>query len=130
LPVLTSTLAFMPQLAPDPAPAEALNVLSHETNSLLAALATITDSVNIVNGAPATTATRRMRAVREVLTELRADNASRDDGIRYIEQGCWNQRLVKRECASICGDVMAGFEETCGKWRELLVSRAGGVTAA
>jgi len=55
---------------------------------------------------------------------------TRDDGVRYIAEGCWDQRLRERECASVCRDVLGGFEETCGKWRERLLASANAGTAA
>lgn len=45
---------------------------------------------------------------------------SRDQSVRWIEQGCWDQRLKKRECANVCNEVLSGFEDVCGVWRERL----------
>jgi len=66
------------------------------------------------------TASRRLRSVKDALTDWRAETKIRDDGVRYIEQGAWDQRLRERESASICREVLGGFEDVCGEWRERL----------
>jgi hypothetical protein len=130
LPTLSSTLIFLPTLTPDPRPSESLRTLTIKTSSLIQALATVSDSINIVNQTPATAASRSLRAVRETLRDFREENRKRDDGVRYIEQGCWNQRLADRECRNICGQVLEGFEEELGRWRDWLVRKEEiGVTA-
>jgi hypothetical protein len=70
-----------------------------------------------------TTATRRLRAARETVAELRRDEELREEGERWLDKGGWGERLQKRECALVCGDVVGGFEKVCDDWRERLVSR-------
>jgi hypothetical protein len=55
------------------------------------------------------------------LREWRTEWNIRDDGVRWIEQGCWDQRLKDRDCANVCKEVMSGFEEVCDRWRERLL---------
>jgi hypothetical protein len=74
----------------------------------------------------AQTASRRLRAAKEAMVEWRKDSNKRDEGVRYVEQGCWDQRLRMRESANVCQDVLGGFEEVCGMWRERLLSGGRG----
>jgi hypothetical protein len=66
-------------------------------------------------------ATRRLRTAKEALTDWRRDQALRDEGQYYLEKGDWDRRLREREAASVCRDVVGGFEEMCGRWRQKLV---------
>ena len=71
-------------------------------------------------------ASRRLRAVRELVDELRREAETREEGMKWVENGQWNDRLAGRECARICRDVVGGFEEVCNGWRETLVAGAMG----
>lgn len=51
---------------------------------------------------------------------------AREEGMRWVKKGRWNDRLAGRECARICGDMVGGFEEVCNGWRERLVAGAMG----
>jgi hypothetical protein len=122
LPAISSTLALVPELTPSPLPLEALHSLSQNTTSLVSALASVSDSIHIVQ-APAITAQRQLRTVRETLAEFQAEEKQRGQGVRYIEEGCWAQRLKARECSTKCDEVLNGFEEVCGRWRDWLVEK-------
>lgn len=74
-------------------------------------------------------ASRRLRATRELVGEMRKEADLREEGERWVERGEWEERLKGRECARICGDVVGGFEEVCQGWRKRLVG-GGGVGVA
>jgi hypothetical protein len=69
----------------------------------------------------ASLASRRLRAARETVEDMKRDAQVREEGVRWVEQGRWNNRLAGRECARVCQDVVGGFEEVCRGWREKLV---------
>ena len=71
-----------------------------------------------------TTATRRLKSARDLVHEMRRDEDLREEGERWIAKGNWGERLQKRECAHVCGDVVGGFEEVCNSWRQKLVALA------
>ena len=69
-------------------------------------------------------ASRRLRAARELVIEMRGETEARETGIHWVEEGDWEGRLAGRECARVCGEVVGGFEEVCASWRKRL---AGGI---
>ena len=71
-------------------------------------------------------ASRRLRAAKELVDELRREADAREEGVRWVEKGRWNDRLAGRECERICEDVVGGFEEVCNEWRERMASGAIG----
>ncbi|GAB1204113.1 hypothetical protein APSETT445_002762 [Aspergillus pseudonomiae] len=75
------------------------------------------------------TASRRLRSARELVSELRREEESREEGTRWIEKGDWDRRLRDREAGRECGDVVSGFEAVCGEWRERLFGAAGAEAA-
>lgn len=76
------------------------------------------------------TASRRLRSARELVTDMRREEESREEGSRWIERGEWDRRLKDREAGKVCGDVVSGFEAVCGEWREKLFGANAEVTAA
>lgn len=74
----------------------------------------------------ATLASRRLRAVREMVQELRREAVIREEGVRWVEVGRWNERLAGRESARVCREVVRGFEEVCNGWRERLIGDGTG----
>lgn len=70
------------------------------------------------------TASRRLRSARELVAELRREEEGREEGTRWIERGDWDRRLREREAGRVCGEVVSGFEEVCGQWRERLFGTA------
>jgi hypothetical protein len=71
----------------------------------------------------ASVASRRLKAARETFEELKRDAQVWEDGVKWVADGQWNERLAGRECARECQDIIRGFEEVCSGWREKL---AGG----
>jgi hypothetical protein len=128
LPALTNTISFITNLTPTVQTSEMLHTLSDHTKDLIESLSALSDSVHMMRQT-SLTATRRLRAVKDTLREWRSEWLDRDDGVRYIEQGCWDQRLRNRECASVCRDVLGGFEQTCDMWRARLIANAAAAVA-
>lgn len=73
-----------------------------------------------------TLAARRLRSSREAVAELKREWEEREEGIRWVESGGWEERLRTRECARVCGEVVGGFEEVCNGWRERLIRGGSG----
>lgn len=71
-----------------------------------------------------TMATRRLRSAKEIVAEMRREEELKEEGERWLTRGNWGERLEKRECAGVCGDVIGGFEEVCNGWRERLLAQA------
>ncbi|KAJ5010506.1 hypothetical protein K4K57_007088 [Colletotrichum sp. SAR 10_99] len=76
-----------------------------------------------------TTATRRLKSAKELVAEIRREEELCEEGERWLTRGNWSERLRKRECAGVCGDVVSGFEEVCDGWRARLLEQAGSAPA-
>lgn len=76
-----------------------------------------------------TTATRRLRSAREMVAEMRKEEEEKEEAERFLRRGNWSERLGRRECAYVCGEVVGGFEEVCEGWRQRLVGQAEAVGA-
>ncbi|KAK5162641.1 hypothetical protein LTR04_003181 [Oleoguttula sp. CCFEE 6159] len=126
LPLLATALTALPR--PSTRPLHALHALSASTAALHAALAALADSAHLTRQS-SNAAARHLRGTRDVLAQLRREHEARDAGVRWIEAGDWARRLAARECASECGQVVAGFESVCEGWRERLAAQGGGVEA-
>lgn len=74
-------------------------------------------------------ASRRLRVAKEQVADWKREGVARDEGIRFLEQGDWDRRLGGREVGRECRDVVDGFEEVCGMWRQRLVEGLGEVAA-
>lgn len=74
-------------------------------------------------------ANRRLKSARELVAEMRREEEKREEGEQWIKTGNWGERLSRRECASVCGDVVGGFEEVCNGWRERLLKSGEAVGA-
>ncbi len=59
------------------------------------------------------------------MAELRREAEIKEESVRWVENGKWDDRLAGRECARVCGEVVGGFEDVCNGWRELLLD--GGI---
>ncbi|EAQ90653.1 hypothetical protein CHGG_02588 [Chaetomium globosum CBS 148.51] len=101
---------------------QSLSSLHTLTADLVQTLNYLSDTLHM-SRQTTTTATRRLRAARETVAELRRDEELREEGERWLDRGGWGERLQRRECALVCGDVVGGFEKVCDDWRERLVSR-------
>ena len=70
-----------------------------------------------------TTAARRLRSAKELVSELRREEELREEGERWLTRGGWSEKLKRRECAHVCGEVVGGFEEVCNGFRERLLAQ-------
>jgi hypothetical protein len=74
-------------------------------------------------------AARRLRVAKEQTHEWKREMEMREQGILFIERGGWEKRLKEREAKRVCGDVVDGFEEVCGMWRQRLCEGLGVASA-
>jgi hypothetical protein len=65
-----------------------------------------------------------LKSAKELVAEMRKEDDLREQGEQWLTRGNWGERLEKRECASVCGEVIGGFEEVCNGWRERLLAQA------
>lgn len=59
------------------------------------------------------------------MAEWKRESEVREEGVRWIERGGWEERLKGREAGRTCERVVGGFEEVCERWRERLVGQLG-----
>lgn len=126
LPLITSTLELLPQSSPDPI--YSLSHLTSSTRELLQHLSNVSDSLHMSRQGH-NDAARRLRVVKEQLTEWKRENESKEQGLRFIEKGDWDRRLQEREAKRACSGVVDGFEEVCGMWRKRLCEGLGVASA-
>lgn len=122
LPLLS---ALHPLPSPDPQALSSMLRLHSSNTDLLSTLSGLSDSLHMARQTTSL-ASRRLRAAKELVDELRREADAREEGVRWVEEGRWNDRLAGRECARICGDVVGGFEEVCNGWRKRLAAGAIG----
>lgn len=117
--VLIPNLPFPPR----PNPIVSFQTLIQDTVELLECLHMLTDTLEECR-ASTSTASRRLKSVKDMVTEIQQGDEARETGIRWIENGRWNQRLQEKEAKRICGEVVDGFESTCNMWRTRLMNSA------
>lgn len=71
-------------------------------------------------------ASRKLKAAKDLVDELRKEAVLRHEGIKWVETGNWDVRLSNRECKRICGDVVDGFRVVCEKWERTIQENAIG----
>lgn len=71
-------------------------------------------------------ASRKLKAAKELVDELRKEAGLREEGIRWVETGNWDAKLSNRECKTICGDVVDGFRVVCEQWERTIQESAIG----
>ena len=120
--LLLTTIALIP--TPTSAALTSLDEFSALSADFIAHLSILSDTLHM-SRQTTTAATRRSKGVIELVRELRKEEEEREEGVRWIEKGKWDQRLASRECQAVCGDVVGGFEEVCNGWRERLVEGLG-----
>ncbi|KAJ6784877.1 hypothetical protein PWT90_00897 [Aphanocladium album] len=121
VPLLVSLLEAMP--TPSTVAFNSLTALHSVTAELIQTLSYLSDTLHM-SRQTITTATRRLKSSKELIAELRRDEELREEGERWLTRGNWGERLQKRECAGVCGDVIGGFEAVCDGWRERLLAQA------
>lgn len=100
-----------------------LAALHSVTSDLVQTMNYMSDTLHMTRQAT-TTAARRLKSAKELVAELRAEEEMREEGERWIARGNWNERLKRRECAHVCGEVVGGFEEVCNNLRAQMVAQA------
>ncbi len=121
VPLLVSLSDSMPR--PSTVAYSSLSALHSVTSELVQTLSYLSDTLHMSRQTTAT-ATRRLKSAKELVAELRRDQELREEGERWLSRGNWGERLQKRECAGVCGDVIGGFEDVCNGWRERLLAQA------
>ncbi|KAJ5084850.1 hypothetical protein NUU61_009429 [Penicillium alfredii] len=110
-------------------PLVSLQALISQTTDITHSLRSLSDTL-YESRQLTSTASRRLRSARDLVTDLRREEESREEGSRWIERGEWDRRLQDREAGKVCGDVVSGFEAVCGEWREKLFGAGAEVAAA
>jgi hypothetical protein len=100
-----------------------LTALHSVTSDLVQTLNYLTDNLHM-SRQTTTTAARRLKSAKELVAEMRREDELREEGERWLTRGNWSERLRKRECANVCGEVVGGFEEVCDGWRARLLAQA------
>lgn len=121
IPLLMSLAETMPR--PSTAAFDSLTALHSITSDLVQTLSYLSDTLHM-SRQTTSAATRRLKSTKELVAEVRRDDELREEGERWLTRGNWGERLQRRECAGVCGEVIGGFEEVCNSWRERLVARA------
>ncbi|KEZ46718.1 Uncharacterized protein SAPIO_CDS0567 [Scedosporium apiospermum] len=121
LPLLISLSEDMPR--PSTAAFNSLTALHSLTSDLINTLNYLSDTLHM-SRQTTTTATRRLKSAKELVAEMRREDELREEGEQWIQRGNWSQRLENRECATVCGEVVGGFEEVCNGWRARLLAQA------
>ncbi|TGJ84314.1 hypothetical protein E0Z10_g4455 [Xylaria hypoxylon] len=121
LPILTGVSNDMPR--PATSAFESLAALHAVTSDLVQTLNYLSDTLHM-SRQTTTTATRRLRTAKEMVSEMRREEELREEGERWLARGNWGERLQNRECAGVCRDVVGGFEEVCNGWRARLLAQA------
>ena len=123
LPFLSDTLACLPY--PNTRCPSSLRAFSTTTAELQATLTALSDTV-YMNRQTAMQASRKLKSAADLVGELRREADAREEGVRWIEKGEWDERLARRDCARVCGEVVGGFEAVCDGWRAQLTTQGGG----
>ncbi|KAI5458381.1 hypothetical protein BGZ63DRAFT_362263 [Mariannaea sp. PMI_226] len=121
IPLLLSLTESMPQ--PSTTAFNSLTALHTITSDLIQTLNYLSDTLQM-SRQTTTMATRRLRSAKEIVAEMRREEELKEEGERWLTRGNWGERLEKRECAGVCGEVIGGFEEVCNGWRERLLAQA------
>jgi hypothetical protein len=108
---------------------QSLQILIANTTDLAHSLRSLSDILQESRQATSA-ASRRLKSVRDFVLDLRQEEAAREEGIRYLDLGDWDNRIRNREASRMCGDVVNGFETTCNLWRNRLFGSTAEATPA
>ena len=122
--------ALVPTLpyAPQPNPLLSFQILVSNTADLIHSLRSLSDTLQ-ESKQISSSASRRLKTVKDLVTEIRRDEEDRDIGVRWIENGKWDRRLREKEARRICGEVVDGFESTCDMWKSRIMNSVAEVNA-
>jgi hypothetical protein len=97
-----------------------LSRLSRDTVDVLAALSTLTDTLQMGKQIT-TTAARHLRTTQAMVAELLRERDRAEDARGELLAGGWNERIQERSCGKECRGIVEGFREVCeglGRERE------------
>ncbi|KAL8656128.1 MAG: hypothetical protein Q9210_000454 [Variospora velana] len=123
LPLIVTTLESLP--SPNPRATISLHSLHSSAVELISTLSMLADSLNMLRQTTSL-ASRKLKAAKDVLDDLKKEADVREEGMRWVEKGNWDAKLGNRECATICGDVVSGFRDACQKWEITIQESAVG----
>jgi len=118
LPLISSLMTLLP--TPPVTTVPALRSLSNQTSDVVSNLSTLSDTLYMVRQT-STSASRRLRATKDIVETLRKELDEAEEGRQWLDHGKWDERLKQREAATVCRDVVGGFEKVCESWRNRLV---------
>jgi hypothetical protein len=113
-PLITDLIISLPP--PPTTPLPAIHALTTTSAELQTSLAILSDSLHMTRQTTSLAA-RRLRSAREVVETLRREMREAEEGLQWLEAGSWEKKLRNREAASVCDEVVGGFEEVCERWR-------------
>ena len=125
---MISDLVPLLPFPPQPSALQSLQMLISSTAEITHLLRALSDTLH-ESRLVTNTASRRLKTVKDMVSDSRKEEEEREVGVAFIERGRWDERLKKREAQRICGEVVMGFESTCESWRQRLVSQLGEVGA-
>ena len=117
------------QLPAGPSPLRSVQDLMAHTTDLGHSLRSLADRLQESRQANVA-ASRKLKSVRDFVTELRQEEEAHEEGIRYLERGDWDHRIRDKQAGTMCGDVVDGFETTCNMWRNRLFGTIAEATPA
>ncbi|KAF6836102.1 hypothetical protein CMUS01_05528 [Colletotrichum musicola] len=126
LPLLIELSESMPR--PTTKAFDSLAALHTLTSDLVHSLNYLSDTLHM-SRQTTTTATRRLKSAKELVAEIRREEELSEEGERWLTRGNWSEKLRRRECAGVCGEVVSGFEEVCNGWRARLLEQANSTQA-
>ncbi|KAL8634308.1 MAG: hypothetical protein Q9228_008098, partial [Teloschistes exilis] len=121
LPLLTTTPELLSQ--PNTRAVSALRGVYSSSLDLISTLSMLADSLHMMRQTTSR-ASRKLRAAKEAVDDVRKDHQVMEDGIRWIQEGNWDEKLSNRECANVCGLMLNGFKEACETWEKRIDERA------
>lgn len=108
----TSLTNIIPQ-----SPLLSLQILASNTNDLMHTLRSLSDVIQESRLA-SNQAARKLKAVREMVEEMRLEEELTEMSIMLIQAGDWDRRCRERSAARTCREVVTGFSKTCDLVRE------------
>jgi hypothetical protein len=102
-------------------PLLSLQILASNTNDLLYTLRSLSDVLQESRLA-SNQAARKLKAVREMVEEMRLEEELTDMSIMLIQAGDWDRRCRERSAARTCREVVTGFSKKCDLVRERYIS--------
>ncbi|KAJ2966934.1 hypothetical protein NUW58_g10551 [Xylaria curta] len=97
LPILTAVSSDMPR--PATSAFDSLAALHSVTSDLVQTLNYLSDTLHM-SRQTTTTATRRLRTAKEMVSEMRREEELKEEGERWLARGNWGERLQNRECST------------------------------